>query len=58
MQRFFTWAAALAIVGSLLTAGTQVAAQPIEMIMTDELATSHWSTKIIDQFAKTIEERS
>jgi C4-dicarboxylate-binding protein DctP len=32
--------------------------KPIQMILTDELATSHWSTKIIDAYAKTIEERT
>lgn len=58
MRRLLTWAAAVGVGGGLLMAGAQAAAQPIEMIMTDELATSHWSTKIIDQFAKTIEERS
>lgn len=58
MRRFFTWALALGIGSSLLLAGARATAEPIEMIMTDELATSHWSTKLIDEFAKTIEERS
>lgn len=31
---------------------------PVEMVMTDELATSHWSTKILDSYAERIRERS
>jgi C4-dicarboxylate-binding protein DctP len=42
----------------LVTGGSHAHAQPIEMIMTDELATSHWSTKIIDDFAKKIQDRT
>lgn len=49
-------AAALALV--IASAAVVAQAQPIEMIITDELATTHWSTKIIDQYAKDIETRT
>lgn len=34
------------------------AAQPIEMVMTNEIATTHWSAKLMDEFAETIRERT
>lgn len=57
MRKILSLAAALAL-GFGLAAGGANAQAPIEMIITDELATTHWSTKIIDDYAKAIEERS
>lgn len=57
MRKVMTWAVAVAMGLGLATAGAH-AAGPIEMIMTDELATSHWSTKIIDEYASKIRERT
>lgn len=42
----------------LALAAAPARAQPIEMIITDELATTHWSTKIIDQYAEDIAKRT
>jgi len=42
-----------------LTAGAPARAQqPIEMVMTDEIATSHWTAKMMDEYAALIEQRS
>ncbi|WP_188409486.1 TRAP transporter substrate-binding protein DctP [Agaricicola taiwanensis] len=51
-------AAALGFVFGATLLPVQAQHKPIEMILTDELATSHWSTKIIDNYAKTIQERT
>lgn len=48
----------LALGGATSLAPVQAQENPIEMILTDELATSHWSTGIIDGYAKSIYERS
>ncbi|WP_342643741.1 TRAP transporter substrate-binding protein DctP [Rhodoligotrophos ferricapiens] len=50
--------AALVGLGLGLISGPAKAQTPIEMIITDELSTTHWSTKIIDDYAKTIQERT
>lgn len=49
-----------AIVAVMVTLGIQSAAAqaPIEMIMTNEIASSHWTTTIMDRFAADIEKRS
>lgn len=45
-----------------LAAGTpgqaRAQAAPVEMVMTDEIATSHWTAKMMDEYAALIEERS
>jgi len=56
MKTLLKWAAAAGLaLGLSLPAAAQA---PVEMIITDELATSHWSTKIIDDYAKAIQERT
>lgn len=59
-RRSVSMAAALGLALGAATSLAPARAQekPIEMILTDELATSHWSTKIIDDYAKSIHERS
>lgn len=48
-----------AIVAAAVTAGTGAFAQDTyEMVMTNELATSHWSAKMMDDYAAKLEERS
>ena len=58
MRKLLTWIAALGMGLGLVTGGSHANSEPIEMIMTDELATSHWSTKVIDEFAKKIQDRT
>lgn len=53
--------AAAAVTAGLAVGSTSVpvqAAAPIEMIMTNEIATSHWSAKLMEDYAARIEERS
>jgi len=48
----------LALSATASLAPVQAQEKPIEMILTDELATSHWSTRIIDDYAKLIQDRT
>ncbi|HYG91282.1 MAG TPA: TRAP transporter substrate-binding protein DctP [Azospirillum sp.] len=50
----FGIAAGAALFGS----GPARAQAPIEMVMTDEIATTHWTAKMMDEFAAQIEQRS
>ncbi|MEB8386633.1 TRAP transporter substrate-binding protein DctP [Rhodobacteraceae bacterium KMM 6894] len=48
-----------ALIAAAVTAGSATFAQDTyEMVMTNELATSHWTAKMMDNYAATIEERS
>jgi C4-dicarboxylate-binding protein DctP len=48
-----------ALIAAAVTAGSATFAQDtFEMVMTNELATSHWTAKMMDDYAATIEERS
>ena len=48
-----------AIFAAAVIAGTGAFAQDTyEMVMTNELATSHWTAKMMDEYAATLEERS
>ncbi len=51
-------ATALALVGLLAAPPADAAEEPIEMILTTELATSHWTTTLMDEYAETLRERS
>ena len=44
---------ALAVTGAVLPVRAQA---QVEMVITDELATSHWTTGVLDQLAVTLEE--
>jgi C4-dicarboxylate-binding protein DctP len=46
--------------GSLLVTllGSALHAQPIEMVMTNEIATSHWTAQLMEEFAETLRERA
>ena len=53
----FIKSAAWALSASLV-ASAAMAQDTYEMVMTNELATSHWTAKMMDSYAATIEERS